>query len=205
MEIKKIVSLEMDQNCYLLYENNKGILIDPGHDAEKILKECEGISIEYILLTHCHYDHIESLDYIKEVKNAKVVASENCSENIQDSYKNVSEFFGKKVTFEKADITLSDGEVFTYSDFDIKCIHTPGHTNCSVCYIVDNHVFSGDTLFHSNIGRWDLPTADVNELIYSINNKIYKLDDDFLVHPGHGDDTTISREKKFNIYVKADI
>ena len=70
MEIKKIVSLEMDQNCYLLYENNKGILIDPGHDAEKILKECEGISIEYILLTHCHYDHIESLDYIKEVKNA---------------------------------------------------------------------------------------------------------------------------------------
>lgn len=204
MEIKKIISLEMDQNCYLLYENNKGILIDPGQDAEKILKECEGISIEYILLTHCHYDHIESLEYIKEVTNAKVVSSENCSENIQDSYKNVSEFFGNPVKFEKSDITLSDGEVFTSPVGDIKCIYTPGHTNCSVCFVVDNHVFSGDTLFKSNVGRWDLPTADVNELIYSIKHKIYKLDDDFSVHPGHGNDTTINREKKFNIYVKAD-
>jgi len=204
MEIKKIISLDMDQNCYLISKDGKGILIDPGSDSEKILKECEGISIEYILLTHCHYDHIESLEYIKEVKNAKVVSSENCSNNIQDSYINVSEFFGRKVTLKAADITLSDGEIFSTFVGDIKCIHTPGHTDCSVCYILDNHVFSGDTLFKSNVGRWDLPTADVNSLIYSIKNKIYTLPDEFIIHSGHGNDTTVADEKEFNMYVRAD-
>ena len=204
MEIKKIISLDMDQNCYLISKDGKGILIDPGSDSEKILKECEGILIEYILLTHCHYDHIESLEYIKEVKNAKVVSSENCSNNIQDSYINVSEFFGRKVTLKAADITLSDGEIFSTFVGDIKCIHTPGHTDCSVCYILDNHVFSGDTLFKSNVGRWDLPTADVNSLIYSIKNKIYTLPDEFIIHSGHGNDTTVADEKEFNMYVRAD-
>ena len=204
MEIEKIVSLEMDQNCYLISQDNKGILIDPGFDEKKILKQCEGIDIEYILLTHCHYDHLKSLENVKKAKNAKVVSSVNCGNNMKDSMKNVSVYFGNPISFKESDIILSDGEVLNSSVGNIKCIYTPGHTDCSVCYVLENHIFSGDTLFKSNIGRWDLPTADVNELINSIKNKIYKLDDEFIIHAGHGNDTTVAQEKKFNMYVKAD-
>lgn len=204
MKIKKIVSFESDQNCYLLYEGKSGVLIDPGADCEKILRECEGIDIKYILLTHCHYDHLESLEDIRKIKNSKVVSSENCRSNMQNENINVSVHFGNPVSFKPSDIVLGDGEILNTDIGDIKCIYTPGHTSCCVCFLKENHLFSGDTLFRINVGRWDLPTADMNELINSIKNKLYKLDDEFLVHPGHGSDTTIAHEKKYNLYVKAD-
>lgn len=204
MKIKKIISSEMDQNCYLIYENNKGILIDPGFDGKKILKECGDLDIEYILLTHCHYDHLKFLEYIVKNKNSKVVSSKNCQKNMTDSLKNVSVNFGNPVSFKKSDMVLEDGEVLNSAVGDIKCIYTPGHTNCSVCYIVENHIFSGDTLFNSSIGRWDLPTGNINNLVDSIKNKIYPIGDDFIIHTGHGGDTTVSKEKRFNVYVKAD-
>lgn len=195
MEIKRIITEEMDQNCYLLKKGECGILIDPGMDTFKILRETENINIEYILLTHCHYDHIFS---VKEL-NKKTVSSENCSENMQ----NPAMVLDKNAcTNRSCDIIMEDGEERVFCGIKVKCIHTPGHTNGGVCYLVENSLFSGDTLFYKSIGRCDLPTGSINQLENSIKNKLYNLPDDTVVYPGHGMKTSIGFEKKNNLYVR---
>ena len=84
----------------------------------------------------------------------------------------------------------------------VKCIYTPGHTNCSVCYLFGKEMFCGDTLFLRNCGRWDLPTGNEEDLRKSVKEKIYTLDENIILHPGHGEDTSIGYEKKFNFYIK---
>ncbi len=204
MEIKKIVSLLCDENCFLLCNDKKGILIDPGFDTEKILKECENIEIHFILLTHCHYDHIKSLKKIIAIKKSKVVSTSECSKNIGNKITNASYLFGSDEVFDASDIILSDNEILNTPVCDIKCIKTPGHTDCGACYLIDNHIFSGDTLFKLNIGRWDLETGNEEILKNSIKNKLYILDDEIIVHPGHGEDSYIGYEKKYNLYVRAE-
>lgn len=204
MEIIKIKNSMTDQNCYLLKKDSFGILIDPGAKPEDILSKISGLKIEYILLTHCHFDHIEYLEEIKNITGAKVIGSKNLNKNIKDSFINVSAMFGSEKVFNDADITLDDCEILNTNIGEIKCIYTPGHTDCSVCYMIDNNLFSGDTLFSGSVGRWDLATANVNDLVYSIKKVLYKLDDNLKVFPGHGPDTTIGYEKKFNPCIKAD-
>ena len=192
MEIKKIVSYEMDQNCYLLTENGFGILIDPGLDTLKILKETEDITINYILLTHCHFDHLYSLNKIRGSK--KVVVTKNCSLNMIRPEISLC-------SFESLPIEMEDGQELDLDGIKIKCIHNPGHTNGSCSYLVENNLFSGDTLFSGTVGRWDLPTGNLEVLRDSIKNKIYKLSDEIKVFPGHGDSTTIGYEKKYNGFI----
>ncbi len=204
MEIIKIKNPKTDQNTYLLKEVKSGVLIDPGAEEKDILSAISGLSIEYILVTHCHFDHIEFLEEIKKKTGAKVVGSKNLSKNILDDFINVSAMFGSEKVFEKPDITLDDGEKIKTSVGEIKCIYTPGHTDCSICYLIDDNLFSGDTLFSGSVGRWDLATANVNSLVKSIKKVLYKLDDNLKVYPGHGSDTTIGYEKKFNPCIKAD-
>ena len=187
-----------------MHNGKIGIIIDPGSDKEKILKECEEIDIKYILLTHCHYDHIESVNEIKKIKNSKVISSENCKNNMNDSVINGSFLFGCSVSFEPSDEIIYDNQILKTEVGEIKCISTPGHTDCSVCFIIENHVFSGDTLFKLSIGRCDLKTGNIIEIEKSIKERLYLLDEDFIVHPGHGSDTTIGYEKKHNLYFKAE-
>ncbi len=192
MEIKIIKSEEMDQNCYLLANGKDAVLIDPGEDTFKILKEIQGYNVKYILLTHCHFDHIYSLAELKGQKT--VLGSFNLIKNITNP----------KITFlsscknldGKIDGFFKDGEVKNLCGMDIKCIYTPGHTECSSCFIVENCLFSGDTLFFENVGRWDFETGNFSELKNSVKNKLYLLPDNTKVYPGHGKATTIGYEKK---------
>jgi glyoxylase-like metal-dependent hydrolase (beta-lactamase superfamily II) len=196
MEIKKIISPEMDQNCYLIEENGFGILIDPGLSTEKILNETKDVKINYILLTHCHFDHLYSLNEIRGSK--KVVGTKNCSSNM---IRPEISLCGKEcLPCSSCDIEMEDGEEMDFDGIKVKCIHTPGHTNGSCCYLIENNLFSGDTLFNGNIGRCDLPTGDFSEIEKSIRNKLYKLDSEILVYPGHGTITRIGLEKKFNAF-----
>lgn len=197
MEIKKIVSYEMDQNCYLLTENGFGILIDPGLDTLKIMKETEDITINYILLTHCHFDHLYSLNKIRGEK--KVVGTKNCSFNMIRP--EISLAGSEAIPDASCDIKMEDGEEMDFDGIRIKCIHTPGHTNGSCSYLIENNLFSGDTLFLNSVGRWDLPTGNLDVLKDSIKNKLYKLSDDINVFPGHGEKTTIGNEKKYNGFI----
>lgn len=195
MEIKIIKSLEMDQNSYLLINGRDAVLIDCGIDTFKILKETENYNVKYILLTHCHYDHTYSL---RELKGQKcVLGSKKLARNI----------VSQKITFLEdsenlegiIDGIFEDQEVKNLCGIDIKCIYTKGHTDCSVCYLAEGCLFSGDTLFFESVGRWDFETGDFNELKNSIK-KLYNLPDETEVYPGHGIKTTIGHEKKYGYF-----
>lgn len=200
MEVKIIKSLEMDQNCYLLINGKYAVLIDPGEDTFKILKETEGYNVKYILITHCHFDHIYSLS---ELKGQKIVLG---------AFNLIKNIVNPKITFlspsenlkGKIDGFFSDGEVKNLCGIDIKCIYTPGHTDCSVCFLAENSLFSGDTLFFESVGRWDFETGNFKELENSVRNKLYSLPDDTKVYPGHGRQTSIGYEKK-NGFFKEEI
>lgn len=191
MKIITIVSEEMQQNSYLLVNGKDAVLIDCGEDTFKILKEAEKYNIKYILLTHCHFDHIASLFEIKGQKT--VLGSKKLLKNITDP----------KITFlsscenlkGKIDGFFEDGEVKNLCGINIKCIYTEGHTDCSVCYLAENCLFSGDTLFFESVGRWDFETGDFEKLKKSVK-KLYTLPDDTVVYAGHGQSTTIGYEKK---------
>lgn len=205
----KIIILEnyySSENTYLVYdeETMDGIVIDPGYEAKKIKARAdeEGIKIGYILITHCHYDHIQYLEELREITGAKLVSGNKASINIGDPDINISYGgLGYEISAKKSDIVLSDGEILKFGNTEVKCVYTPGHTNCGVCYIIGNSVFVGDTLFLRNCGRWDLPTGDQETLEKSIRNVLYKLDDSTEVYPGHGGKTSIGYEKKFNFFV----
>lgn len=208
MKIKKLNNYETDENTYIVYDENtnNGFVIDPGYKCSGILKAAndDNIKIKYVLITHCHYDHISDLEELREKTGALLISGDKASINITDPAINLSySGLGYDLSAKKSDIILSDGEEFQIDGIKIKCIYTPGHTNCGVCYLIDNHIFVGDTLFLRNCGRWDLPTGDEAVLRKSIIEKLYILDDDIIIHSGHGEDSSIGYEKKFNFYVKA--
>ena len=191
MEIITIKSEEMDQNSYLLVNGNDAVLIDCGMDTFKILKETEKYNLKYILLTHCHFDHTYSLSELKGQKT--VLGSKNLLRNIANQ--KISFLPSDEDLTGKIDGFFKDGEIKNLCGMDIKCIYTEGHTDCSVCYLVENCLFSGDTLFFESVGRWDFETGNFEKLKNSIK-KLYSLADDTVVYPGHGIKTTIGYEKK---------
>ena len=110
---------------------------------------------------------------------------------------------GYELSAKKSDIVLKDNEELNIDGLNIKCIYTPGHTNCGVCYLINNEkLFTGDTLFLRSVGRSDLPTGDGDTLVKSIKTRIYTLDDDTEVFPGHGGQSSVGYEKKYNMYIK---
>ena len=200
-------SISYSDNTYLVYDEStrNGVIIDPGCTMDKIEKliDDNNVHVKYIFLTHCHYDHIENVNPLKEKTGALVVSGDKCSENAGDVSKNLSLYgVGYKITGVKSDIILKDGDELKLDSLTFKCIYTPGHTDCGVCYLCENELFSGDTLFLRNVGRWDLPTGDLTALEKSIKGKLYTLPESTGVHPGHGNSTTIGYEKKFNLVVK---
>lgn len=206
MDIERIVSFDNDENCYILYDETKqGAVIDPGTDANIIYDRIKklGIKIKYILLTHCHYDHIEGLEKLRKITGAEVCASFECNLGIQNPTTNLSKLFSDYIKSEPADVIVSDGDTVEFGNTQIKVITTPGHTKGGVCYLADTDLFSGDTLFLRSVGRTDFPGGDSKELEKSIREKIYTLDDDTIVHPGHGNDTKVYYEKRYNMYVSS--
>ena len=208
MKIKTLNNYFNDENTYIVYDENtnNGIVIDPGYKTDGILKALgdDNIIIKYILLTHCHYDHISDLEPLREKTGAQVVSSKYTSINIGDPDINHSvSGLGYALSAKKSEIILDEGEEFELDGLKIKCILTPGHTNGGACYLVnEKKLFSGDTLFLRSIGRSDLPTGNGAELVNSIQNKLYNLDENIEVYPGHGGATSIGYEKKYNMFVR---
>ncbi len=208
MKIKILNNYINDENTYIVYNENtnEGLVIDPGYPDNEIINFAEEnkIKIKYILLTHCHYDHIEYLEPLRKKTKAKLLSSFNCSKNIGEPDINHSvSGLGYALKAEKSDMILKDGEEINLCGINVKCIYTEGHTNGGVCYLFDNKkLFSGDTLFLRSIGRSDLPTGSGEKLLESIKDKLYTLDENIEVYPGHGKSTSIGYEKKFNMFIK---
>lgn len=203
IKIKQFIAGQLENNMYLVYEEDtkKAVLIDATAPVPELLDTVKnfGLDVEYILLTHGHFDHILGLTELKKALGAEAVI---CHDDliISDNINEFTRFFGGMEesvppVYEKF---IKDGDVITVGNMHIKVIHTPGHTEGGVCYLLNDNLFSGDTLFMGSVGRTDLFGGNFDKLSDSVKNKLFKLDDNIKVYPGHGPKTTIGYEKKHN-------
>lgn len=179
-------------------------MIDPSSAPSHVTEELEkrGCVLKYILLTHGHYDHTKYVAKIKELTGAKVCIHALDAEMLGDSDKNCYKLFndGEQIA-PAADVLLSDGDVLKVGDASVEVMHTPGHTKGSVCYIVGDVIFTGDTLFRGSVGRTDFYGGDEDTLIDSLR-RIASLEGEYSLYPGHEDATTLNIERKFNRYLR---
>ncbi len=198
MIIKAIPAGIYDANCYILIDEKtrEGAIIDPGGDElklERIIKDLD-FKPKFILLTHAHMDHVGGVEYLSKLLKIPFYMHENEEHYIE----NDNTVFGN---IRKADGFLKEDTKLNIGNLDIKVIHTPGHTQGGVCFLVDGKLFSGDTLFQCSIGRTDFPGGDMNTILNSIKDKLLILGDEVEVYPGHGPKTTIGFEKKINPFL----
>lgn len=199
MQIERIVTGPLGENCYIIYdrEAKEGIIVDPGSSAPKIIRTVEilNIKIKSIVFTHGHFDHIMAYTKVREAfPEAKLLVCEAENEVLSDPSKSLL----KTGDIIVPDVFLKDNDKVSFGGCSLQVIHTPGHTAGSICLYGEGNLISGDTLFRRSIGRWDLPTGNGEEEINSIMTKLFVLPDDTLVYPGHGESTTIGEEKELN-------
>ena len=200
MIIKPITGGMFDSVSYLVGDEGKAILIDAGVKSEKVISAAQqmNLNIEKIILTHGHIDHVIEIDKIVELTNAKVYIHIDDEMSLNDARYNISAYTGGAKTFECKPEILRDGSVIQLGKLEFKIIHTPGHTPGSICIVVNNNLFSGDTLFKFGYGRVDFPNGSFEDIYKSIVEKLFVLPGDITVYPGHGSSTTIENEKSSN-------
>lgn len=207
MFLKSLQVGMLSSNCYILGDekNKKAVIIDPGGNAEDILSivEKEGFTVELILLTHGHMDHMAGLEEVRAATGAKVAIHEDDAPMLLSSAQNLSEYMmGQKSSLAPAEIELKDAEKLSVGDLILEIIHTPGHTPGSISIKVDNIIFTGDTLFAGSIGRSDFPGGSFEQLMASIKTKLLIQNDDVVIYPGHGIRSTIKQEKATNPFLR---
>lgn len=201
----------LDVNTYIVINGNVGFVVDPGGDAQEIYSifRKQKAKIEAILLTHAHFDHIGGVAELCRIASK----GEDGKENPQDaptvflhkdelekigSYKNMG--FSMNANPEKfvPDILLKGVETLKIAGLDVKVIHTPGHAKGSLCYVVSDKIFVGDTLFFMSYGRTDFYDGNAKDLKNSIVNKLFALKGNYTILPGHGEPTTLDFERVNN-------
>lgn len=201
MEITKVSVGDLQVNCYILSVGSDAVVIDAGDEYEKIIKAANGKNIKAVLLTHGHFDHTGAVNELQK-NGAKVYISKNEEYMLSDSYSCLSAPFGFPFNEIKADFTFNDGDILDLCGMNFKVILTPGHTTGSACFLVDDVLFSGDTLFYRSIGRTDFPGGDFEVISKNIREKLYTLPENTVVYAGHGEETTIGEEKRSNPFVR---
>lgn len=198
--IKTFKSDFLDCNCYAIERDTKCIIVDPC--VKPILLKNNGIiNIDAVLVTHCHIDHILCLQEIVEEYQCDVYVSKNGLENVFNNDINLSRLFNRKLCINELSNKFKEiqNSKIKIDDLIIKVINTPGHTNCSVCYLIDDNLFTGDLLFDGSVGRTDFPTGNFNELLKSLKKVI---DYDYIIYPGHGESSKINIQNCKNDYIK---
>lgn len=205
MELKIFQTGPFQVNTYLVYDNKskEGIIIDVGGSVDEIIQEAKnsGINIKYILNTHGHFDHILGTKEMCEKLNIGFYIHENDAIFVESLEDQLDLYGFPPVAPPQIKGFISKDSEFSIGDTKIEVIETPGHTPGGVCFLIDNILFSGDTLFCESIGRTDLPGGDYAQLQQSIKNNLFTLDENIVVYPGHDQSTTISHEKKWNQFV----
>lgn len=206
MTVKKLIVGPMEANCYILADEKtkRAIIIDPGDEAEKILRKvnAEELEIIYIVNTHAHIDHIGANDMIREETGACLLIHSADAPFLEDPEMNLSIMIDKKRKFSSPTKMLEEGDQIRVDGISLRVLHTPGHTPGSICLHVKDKLFTGDTLFAGSVGRTDLPGGNLLDLENSIKEKLLVFSDEVIVYPGHGPQTTIGKEKQDNPFVR---
>lgn len=188
-------------NCYIFADekSKEAMIIDPGAETQEIIEMIKvlNVNVKYIVLTHCHGDHVSGAGNIKNNVGGKILIHRLDSEGLKNGMINLAYFIGLDKIEIEADSRLDDNDLIHIGDIKFRIIHTPGHTKGSICLYSEKErlLFSGDTLFKGTWGRTDLPTSNFVDIINSITNKLIVLPDDTIVYPGHGRITRIKDEK----------
>jgi len=192
-------------NCSILVDESarEAVVIDPGDEPERIVRALEEAKVRPVALlhTHAHFDHIGGTRKVAEATGAPIRLHPD-DRPLYDSLPDQAAFFGLTAGSPRAiDAPLADGEVIRFGRFELRAIHTPGHTPGSTCFELSGDspiLFSGDTLFRRSIGRTDLWGGDTPTILRSIRERLFSLPGDVPVVCGHGPDTTIGEEKRLN-------
>jgi hydroxyacylglutathione hydrolase len=207
MEILTCVVGPVRTNCYMLINqgSKESIIVDPGNEAQVLKAKIEkgGLKPVAILLTHGHFDHILAVKEIASEYAIPVYANKEEQEVLLDDRLNLSlDFIGVSFSLD-ANEYLQDGQKITLAGFDIEAIATPGHTKGGMCFYFKEEkvLVTGDTLFRGTVGRTDLPTSNMGQIIHSVCEKLKPVIDDAIVLPGHGESSTMGYERKSNPYL----
>ena len=199
MNIELICRGIVESNCYGLVSGDEVVLIDAGAFADDIISAIErrGLKPRAILLTHGHFDHILGAKTIAEKYASPVYIHERDAEMLGDGYKNAyTVFFGGSWDSFSADKLIGDGERLSFFGENIDVIHTPGHSEGSVCFKWKNNLFTGDTIFSRGTGRCDLYGGDNEKIIRSID-QLGELPADTVIYPGHGISCSLSEAMRY--------
>ena len=179
-------------NCYIVWETDTCVVIDPGYEPETVLAEAaqRGLSIDAILLTHGHFDHIGGVRFLTE-RAACPVYIHAAELSLPESFTDGPLYYTKN---------YDEGDALTLAGLTFRVLHTPGHTPGSVCLACEDTLFSGDTLFMDSCGRTDFPGGNDMQMQHSLQ-RLAGLQEDFQVLPGHGPATTLAQERKYNPYL----
>src|SRR5579859_2746827 len=173
------VKLDRDVNSYIVScaSTKEAVIIDPGQPAEKITQQAAGLKVMFILATHCHPGHVGGKDEVKAVTGGETGLHSADAKQFLRS----------------ADRYLIDGDELRFGEFKLAVIHTPGHTPGSLCFVVANHAFVGDTILAGGIGK-QMPETDLRRQMMSIGTKLLRLPVQTALYPGHGPATSLERE-----------
>lgn len=206
MTVKKFVVGALGTNCYIYQDEKTGrcAVIDPGEMSDELRAAIDVVgkdAFDYILLTHCHFDHVGGVSKFKEITGAPIAIYEEDAAGLRDSDINESLMTGRRMLYPEADKKFFDGEKFKIGETEFTVMHTPGHTVGSCCFITEGLIFSGDTLFRECVGRTDFPGGSYSSMQQSLR-KLAALKGDYLVYPGHEMHTTLSNERIKNPYMQ---
>lgn len=188
---------------FIVNDDSEAVVIDCGENYKKVkqTEENYGFKIKAVLLTHAHFDHSGIAKKLQD-EGAKIYISAIDAPKLLNN-ENLASNFGRKFDYITADGTFNDGDKLNLCGFTFKVIATPGHTDGSVTFRLDNALFTGDTLFYGTVGRTDFPTGNRQDMINSIK-KLFNLEGNYNVYPGHDEFTTLDNERKFNVMAEYD-
>ena len=203
-QVCTLVVGQLRTNCYIIESRQHALIVDPGDEPERILSFIKDIkaSPTSIIATHTHFDHVLGVDEIRRAVKVPFLIHAADLSLLKSMQSSVRQFTGFEVPPPpKVDGYVRDGEVLKVGDESVTVLHTPGHSAGSISLQGDGFVLTGDALFNQSIGRTDLPGGDLKTLLNSITEKLFKLDDETVVYPGHGPETSIGDEKLANPFV----
>ena len=211
--ILKRIKLELpyvgETNCYIIQdeETKETMVIDPGGEVDKIGEMLETLhaNVKYIVLTHCHGDHMAGVQALKEKYGGKILIHIEDEPGLKQPDVNLADYVGLGTVVVEADSRLNDNDLLHIGNLEFKVLHTPGHTKGGICIYQEDEkiLFSGDTIFRGTWGRTDLPTSSFEAIIKSITERIMTLPKDTIIYPGHGKSTMVKEEEPIYLELRA--